>query len=70
MDAASIDPAALILDSDRINRLCDPVDAAKHMGANLVAVRADDLAALIDAYARLHRYARAIRQATDQPRAS
>lgn len=70
MSAASIDPDDLVLTPDQINRLYEPVDAAKAMGANLVAVRADDVRALLNAYARLHRHVRAIRRATDEPRAS
>lgn len=70
MAAASFDPDDLILEPDLIDRLFDPVDAARRMGANLVAVRADDVQALLNAYGRLHRHVRAIRRDTAEPRAS
>lgn len=70
MDFANIDPDDLVLPPDLIGRLFDPVDAARAMSANLVAVRADDLHELLNAYGCLHRHARAIRRSTDEPRAS
>lgn len=70
MDFANIDPDDLVLPPDLLGRLFDPVDAARAMSANLVAVRADDVHELLNAYARLHRHVRAIRQAADEPRAS